>query len=140
MKARLWFSRALACAALLAGAAGAFAQQFPDKPIRWIVPYPPGGSTDFVTRIVAQKMQEQWGQPVVVENRGGASGIIGVEAAANAAPDGYTLLMTASRPHAINPSLFRSSPTTRSNTSRRSRWSPSCPCCCWCTRRCLPTT
>lgn len=106
MKARLWFSRALACAAIIAAAAGASAQQYPDKTIRWIVPYPPGGSTDYVTRLIAQKMQEHWGQSVVVENRGGASGIIGVEAAANAAPDGYTLLMTASGPHAINPSLF----------------------------------
>lgn len=97
---------AAACAVALLAAGGARAQTFPERPIRWIVPYPPGGSTDILTRIIGQKMNEAWGQPVVVENRGGASGIIGVEAAAKAAPDGYTLLMTASGPHAINPSLF----------------------------------
>ncbi len=106
MRAPFALLRTFACAALCAGATIASAQQFPDKPIRWIVPYPPGGSTDILTRIVAQKMHENWGQPVVVDNRGGASGIIGVEAAAKAPADGYTLLMTASGPHAINPSLF----------------------------------
>jgi tripartite-type tricarboxylate transporter receptor subunit TctC len=102
--------RTFAGAALLLFAGAAAADTYPDKSIRWIVPYPPGGSTDILTRLVGQKMQEAWGQPVVIENRGGASGIIGVEAAAKAAPDGYTLLMTASGPHAINPSLFKTLP------------------------------
>ncbi len=92
---------------MLAGAAHA---QYPERTIRWIVPYPPGGSTDILARIVAQKMQEDWGQPVVVENKGGASGIIGVQAAQTSPADGYTLLMTASGPHAINPSLFKKLP------------------------------
>ena len=96
----------IAASALLVLALPAGADAFPDKPIRWIVPYPPGGSTDILTRIIGQKMSESFGQSVIIENRGGASGIIGVEAAAKAAPDGYTLLMTASGPHAINPSLF----------------------------------
>ena len=86
------------------------AADYPDRTIRWIVPYPPGGSTDILARIVAQKMQEDWGQPVIVEDKGGASGMIGVEAAKSSAPDGYTLLMTASGPHAINPSLFKRVP------------------------------
>ena len=98
--------RAVAYALALLASGGAQAQAYPERAIRWVVPYPPGGSTDILTRIIGQKMNESWGQPVVVENRGGASGIIGVEAAAKAAPDGYTLLMTASGPHAINPSLF----------------------------------
>jgi tripartite-type tricarboxylate transporter receptor subunit TctC len=101
--------RALALVALWA-VGSALADGYPDKAVRWIVPYPPGGSTDILTRLVAQKMQESWGQAVVVENRGGASGIIGVEAAAKSPADGYTILMTASGPHAINPSLFPTLP------------------------------
>lgn len=106
MKSRSLLLRTLASAAFVMMSAVALAQQFPERPIHWIVPYPPGGSTDILTRLVAQKMQETFGQAVVVENRGGASGMIGVEAAAKAAPDGYTMLMSASGPHAINPSLF----------------------------------
>ena len=101
---------ALVGAVLLTFAGLASAAEYPERTIRWIVPYPPGGSTDILARIVAHKMQEDWGQPVVVENKGGASGIVGVEAAATSAPDGYTLLMTASGPHAINPSLFKNLP------------------------------
>ena len=73
---------------------GAFAQGYPNKPVRIIVPFAPGGATDIVTRIVAQKLTEVWGQSVIVENRSGAGGNIGGEAAANSPPDGYTLFMT----------------------------------------------
>jgi tripartite-type tricarboxylate transporter receptor subunit TctC len=93
----------LALAAVFATAAHA---EYPDKPIKIIVPYPPGGSTDVMTRIIGQKLQDQLKQPVIVENRGGASGIIGSEVVAKSAPDGYTLLMTGSGPHTINVSLF----------------------------------
>jgi tripartite-type tricarboxylate transporter receptor subunit TctC len=84
--------------------------EYPEKPIKIVVPYPPGGSTDLLTRIIGQKLQELLKQPVIVENRGGASGIIGSDVVAKSAPDGYTLLMTGSGPHAINISLFQKLP------------------------------
>jgi tripartite-type tricarboxylate transporter receptor subunit TctC len=87
-------TRALAAAALLSCAVLAHAQVFPSKAIRLVVPYPPGGGTDTVARPLAQKISESIGQPVVIDNRGGASEIIGTEVVARAAPDGYTLLMT----------------------------------------------
>ncbi len=71
----------------------AYAQDYPVRPMRMIVPFPPGGGADFIARILGQKMTEQWGQPVVVENRSGASGTIGMEIAARATPDGYTILL-----------------------------------------------
>ena len=85
----------LAATALALLAAGAQAQTYPTKPIRWIVPFPPGGSTDLLARVVGQKLTESWGQTVVVENRGGAGGTLGAAEAAKANPDGYTLLMGA---------------------------------------------
>src|SRR5690606_35517382 len=80
------------------------AQEFPSKPIRIVVPYPPGGGTDTAARPIAQKLSESMGQPVIVENRPGASELIGTEAVARSAPDGYTLLLTTNA-FAINPSL-----------------------------------
>jgi tripartite-type tricarboxylate transporter receptor subunit TctC len=93
---------------VLCGAAPASAQsvadKYPDKPIKIIVPFAPGGSTDIIARVVGQKMTERWGQTVVVETKPGAATIIGTQAAATADPDGYTLLLTVSN-HATNPSL-----------------------------------
>jgi len=94
-----------ACTAL--AAAGAFAQGYPTKPVKVVVPYPPGGPTDIVARVVSQKLSEQTGQQFLVENRPGAGGNIGAEAVAKAPADGYTLLV-ATTAHAINPSLFKS--------------------------------
>ncbi|MCE9642459.1 MAG: tripartite tricarboxylate transporter substrate binding protein [Betaproteobacteria bacterium] len=84
----------------------AHAQNYPAKPVRFIAPFPPGGSTDFLARIVALKMSEAMGQQVVVENRGGAGGTIGVEAAARAPADGYTIVMGHIGTFGVNPTLY----------------------------------
>ncbi len=88
--------RALLGAALLAGAALAHAQAWPGKPVRIVVPYPPGGGNDILARLIAPKMAERWGQPVLVENRAGAAGNLGAGEVARAPADGYTLLMATS--------------------------------------------
>lgn len=82
-------------AALLAVTTLAAAQTYPSKPIRWIVPFPPGGSTDLLARVIGQKLTEGWGQQVIVDNRGGAGGTLGAAEAARSPADGYTLLMGA---------------------------------------------
>ena len=94
----------------LAWAAPALAQQYPNKPIRLIVPFAAGGGTDLLGRTLAQKLNEAWGQPVLVDNRAGGGGNIGTDAVAKAPPDGYTLLMGYVGNLAINPYLFRSLP------------------------------
>ena len=88
----MWLPFYIGCSLLLA-AGCATAQSFPEKPVTLVVAFPAGGSADLVARAVAQQMSESWKQPVVISNRAGASGNIGAEAVANAAPDGYTLLM-----------------------------------------------
>jgi len=85
---------------------GAAAQDWPTKPVRFIVPYPPGGGTDIIARILQNPLSDALGHQVVIENRGGAGGMIGTEAAAKAAPDGYTFLFTLSS-HTINPLLYK---------------------------------
>jgi len=92
-------------APLLLAPADAAAQPWPSKPLRYIVPFPPGGGADLVARAVAQKLNEQAGLSVVVENRPGAGTIVGAEAAARSAPDGYTLFMGSNTTNAINPNL-----------------------------------
>ena len=82
------------------------AQGWPSKPVRLVVPYPPGGPTDIVARVVAERLTAQTGQTFIVDNRAGAGGNLGAEAVAKAAPDGYTLLV-ATTAHAINKSLFK---------------------------------
>jgi tripartite-type tricarboxylate transporter receptor subunit TctC len=87
-------------------AAGAAAQDYPSRPIRVIVPFAPGGATDIPARLVAPKLGDALGQPVVIENRPGAGGIIGIDAAAKSAPDGYTLLMATNGELVMNPSIY----------------------------------
>lgn len=105
---------ALALTALLAApAAGpAAAQAWPDKSVRLVVPYPPGGNVDSAARIVAAKLQEAFGQPFVVENKPGAGGMIAGETVARAAPDGYTLFVAANGPLVFSPVIFGRTPYT----------------------------
>jgi len=104
------FTSLLAAVFFLTGLLSATAAEYPDRAIHMIVGFAAGGGTDIAARIVAQKLSDAVGQPVIVDNRPGAGGTIGDAAAAKAAPDGYTLLMTANGPHAIAPSLFKSLP------------------------------
>ncbi|MEI6303029.1 MAG: tripartite tricarboxylate transporter substrate binding protein [Betaproteobacteria bacterium] len=78
---------------------------YPTKPVRWIVPFPPGGATDLLGRFVAQRLSETWGQPVVIENRAGASGTIGSDLVAKAAPDGHIFVVGTTSSHAVSPAL-----------------------------------
>jgi len=103
----LRFLCAVAAALLAAGAA---AQNYPAKPIRLIVPFPAGSTPDIVGRALGQKLNEAWGQPVVVENKTGAGGNIGTAEAAKSAPDGYTLVIGINGPVAVNKALYKSLP------------------------------
>ena len=118
-KRRVKFRRRLAIAALaLAFAVGApliastdaAAQTYPSRPVKLVVPFPPGGPLDIIGRAIAQKLTEAWGQSVVVDNRPGAGGNIGADLVAKSAPDGYTVVMGALSTHAVNPSLYAKMP------------------------------
>ena len=100
----------LAALAAVSIAPAAFAQPYPSKPIRMIVGFPPGGGTDVVARVIAQKLSEWYGQTVVVENRAGATGTIGADVLAKSTPDGYTLMMGHANSHAIAPNLMAKLP------------------------------
>ena len=102
---RLRFGAAIS-ALILAASSPAYTQSYPTKPVRMIVPFAPGGNTDIIARVFAPKMGEVLGQQIIIDNRGGAGSTIGTEAAARAAPDGYTLL-TVSAAHTINPSMIK---------------------------------
>src|ERR671926_199159 len=98
--------KVIAALAALFAASIACASDWPAKPVRFIVPYPPGGGTDVIARIVQSRLPETLGQQVIIENRGGAGGALGTGEAAHAAPDGYTFLFTLSS-HTINPLLYK---------------------------------
>lgn len=96
----------LCCVFVALSASGVFALDYPNKPIRIIVPFAPGGPNDIVARLVAEKLTESWKQQVIVDNRPGADGAIGMELAAKAAPDGYTIILGTSGSVIVTPSLF----------------------------------
>jgi tripartite-type tricarboxylate transporter receptor subunit TctC len=96
--------------AALSSAAGALAQTYPAKPIRLVVPFPPGGAADLTARTLGQKMGDQLGQPIVIENKPGANGVLGIDTVAKAAPDGYTIVLTDRGSLAVNPSLYAKLP------------------------------
>ncbi|MDB5489557.1 MAG: hypothetical protein JWQ58_3272, partial [Reyranella sp.] len=103
--------RRAACALVLAAVATpAFAQEFPSRPLKLVVPYAPGGGADSVARIVAKKVSENIGQAIVIENKGGAGSIVGTDLVAKAEPDGYTLLLGQSGPISINPAVYKTLP------------------------------
>ncbi len=100
----------LFCLSFVQGASGQGAEGFPERPVRLLVPYPPGGTADLLARIIAEKLSDKWGTTIVVDNRGGASGNIATEMAARAEPDGYTVLLCNAPVLAINPALYKSVP------------------------------
>jgi len=104
------FALLLATAATWPAATLAQSPSFPNKPVRIVVPFPPGGPLDAAGRAIAQKLSEAWGQSVVVDNRPGAGGNIGADLVAKSPPDGYTVVMGALSTHAVNPSLYPSMP------------------------------
>lgn len=95
---------------LIAITPNVLAQAYPSKPIRIIVPFPPGGGNDVIARVVGQKLNERLGQQVVIDNKAGANGIVGLQALMQAPPDGYTLAVAAAGPMAVNPSLYEKLP------------------------------
>ena len=103
------FTRLLLAAVAVATAIPAYAQSFPSRPVRMVVPYPPGGANDIVARLLAPSLTQQLGQNVIVDNRGGGNTLIGSQIVATSAPNGYTLLVVAAG-HAINPVLYKKLP------------------------------
>ena len=114
LAARFWGTTALiavaAGAIAVSTAPVAQAQTYPTKPVKLVVPFPPGGSLDMAGRLIAQKLTESWGQSVVVENKPGAGGNIGADQVAKSPADGYTILLGALSTHAVNPDLYKTMP------------------------------
>lgn len=112
---RKTFQAIAASLALLTLSPAVLAQSYPQKPIRWIVPWPAGGGADIVARLMSTKLGEVLGQPVIVDNRAGAAGNIGTQVAAQSAPDGYTIVFAYSGTHAVNPYLYKRMPFKESD-------------------------
>ena len=110
MTIRSFAASVLAAACIAAGCVGVAAQTYPAKPIRFVIPYPPGGASDVTARIIGARMTEAWSQQVLIDNRPGANGIIALELVAKSAPDGYTILMANVGPNAINPVVYSKLP------------------------------
>src|SRR5688572_25067334 len=105
MRRRSFLSAAVLCLSAFAGPA--LPQSYPAKPVRVVIPFPPGQATDVIGRLVSQKLGESLGKQFVIENKPGANGVIGIDSVVQSAADGYTLLVTASGSLVINPSLYR---------------------------------
>ncbi len=118
MKIAMHAGKLLACLVLTTVAGAVWAQNpaanYPNKPVRWIVPFPPGASNDIIARLIGQKLTDAWGQQFVIDNRPGAGGSVGAETVARAAPDGYSLLLSNPGP-SVNNVLMRKNPAYRVN-------------------------
>jgi tripartite-type tricarboxylate transporter receptor subunit TctC len=101
---------AVLAAAWLVGPVVAQTTDFPNKPVRIVVPFPPGGATDITARVVAEKLSTKWGQPVVIDNKAGAGGNVGSDLVAKSAPDGYSIVLGVTGSHSINISLYKKMP------------------------------
>ena len=101
---------AAACALAIAQAHAQPAKDYPDKPVRWVVPFTPGASNDVIARLIAAKLLDAWGQQFIIDNRPGAGGLVGADTVAKAAPDGYTLLLSNPGPNVNSPLLSKQSP------------------------------
>src|SRR5262245_3201726 len=111
VKPALWFAvLASVCGVFMIAPPSGSAQSYPSRPIRFLMPHPVGAGMDFVSRTVAQKLTESWGQQVIVDSRPGGGGVIGLQMGARASPDGYTLIPSSIGPLAVNPSLHRNLP------------------------------
>jgi tripartite-type tricarboxylate transporter receptor subunit TctC len=106
MRARLYFSVLAAAVMILSSPAPVAAQPYPSKPIRIVTPYVAGEAADITARVIAQKLSDSFGTSAIVDNRAGANGMLGTDAVAKSRPDGYTLLLVASGPVVVNPSLY----------------------------------
>ncbi len=110
MKATIRMAALAACAVFAAGAGAQSAKDYPDKPVRWVVPFTPGASNDVIARLIAAKLFDAWGQQFIIDNRPGAGGLIGADTVAKAAPDGYSLLLSNPGPNVNSPLLTTKSP------------------------------
>ncbi len=129
MRCFVYFLAAVAVAMAVMGLRNRSGSDFPDHPVRIVVPFPAGGSNDVVARFLGMRLSEVWGQPVIIDNRAGAGGNIGAEMVARSAPDGYTLLLTAPGPLAVNQSLYPHLTFDPRRILRRSHWSRRCRSC-----------
>src|SRR5437879_4879785 len=110
MLAMIFRTALAAMAALLGAQAPAYAQAYPSRTVRIVIPFPPGGTSDILARTLAQKLTDEWSQQVIAENRPGAAGNVASEHVAKSKPDGYTLLINTVGTHAINPAIYPSLP------------------------------
>ena len=106
----LWISVFSLSLSIFAFTAQAQTTDFPNKPVRIVVPFPPGGATDITARVVSEKLSAKWGQPVVIDNKAGAGGNVGSDLVAKSVPDGYNIVLGVTGSHAINVSLYKKMP------------------------------